>query len=197
MSVTSEPCNEWAYLWYTETHLKFSKTLAHKRAQLSRQGRAGRSYSTCNLSLSLTSDQTVPLLLLLLGMQTYSDYHPPLHKRTSSDFHSPSCSQDGTAGPHKHNRLGSTYSAAAAASGSSSILGPKAAALQLNKPAKQTTAAAAAVPPTGAAARARAAGGHMGAAEANAPKVFYDTSSEVAAMAARVLQRRSPAPGLS
>jgi hypothetical protein len=82
----------------------------------------------------------------------------------------------------------------AAAPANGNILGPKAAALQISKPAKQSAAAAA---PTGAAARARAAGGHMGVSEAPAVTMYYDTSSEVAAMAAQVLQRHAPSAGLS
>jgi hypothetical protein len=129
-------------------------------------------------------------------MQT--DYQPPLHKRSSCDYVSPSSSHDGTpgSGPNKsHRHVHSNTAVAAAAKGA--ILGPKAVALQVNKPAKQI---AAAVAPTGAAARARAAGGDMGAfsaLETSAPTMYYDRSSEVAAMAAQVLQRRNPAAGLS
>lgn len=124
------------------------------------------------------------------------DYRPPLHKRSSFDYVSPTSSHDGTpgSGTHKTHRLVHSNAAAAA---SGNILGPKAAALQINKPAKQSTAA---VAPTGAAARARAAGGDIGASdtsEASIPTMYYDRSSEVAAMAAQVLQRRNPAAGLS
>jgi hypothetical protein len=116
-----------------------------------------------------------------------------LLKRASHETLSPSGSFDSHSSfssnkSSTNNRTNSAATAAAAKNTGTT----KAAALSFRKPS--TAAAAAAAVPSGAAVRVREAGGSGGVGEnAVAAKIYYDTSSEVAEMAARVLRRHNAA----
>lgn len=119
-------------------------------------------------------------------------YQPPLLKRASQDLLSPSGSFDSHSSFTSNKSSTNNNSNSAATAAAAKIAGTtKAVALSFRQPSTTAAGAAAAVP-SGAAARVRAAGGPGRTGEnAAAAKIYYDMSSEVAEMAARVLRRHN------
>lgn len=132
------------------------------------------------------------MLWPLQTLQGHQDrYQPPLLKRPSREPLTPAPTNDSVSSNANKNATGAST---IAINCSSASFGAAALGLKKQGGASAEAAAASAAVPSGAAARAMAAGGPVGGngddVGAN-PFVLADTSNEVAAMAALVLNRRN------